>query len=193
MARRGKLAIMIAALTVGWLVCSSAMASTYLGELSVGYSGNSFQIGAGASSLAINISALGIRDPATCPSCNSGYTDNFTVDLFNQAGALLESVNASNYLFSSMYSSSHGIGAGPGWVTVPTGTTTLEIVSQLSITGLLDSDGIPLSFGDLSISSNGSISATPIPSTFPLFATGLAALGLHCWQRKRKVAEAFAI
>jgi hypothetical protein len=193
MIQRGRLAIKIAAFSAVWLACSSAMASTYLGELSVGYSDSSFQIGAGASTLAINISALGILDPATCPSCNSGYSDIFTVNLFNQAGKLLESENASNYLYSSMYTSSHGIGAGPIWVSVPTGATTLELVSQLSITGLLGSDGTPLSFGDLNISSNGSISATPIPSTFPLLAAGLAALGLLGWQRKRKVAGALAI
>jgi hypothetical protein len=192
MARFGKFTITIATFMVVWLAYGPAMASTYLGELSVGYSNSSFQIGGSTSTVAIDISALGIRDPATCPTCNSGYTDNFTVNLFNQAGALLQSVSATNYLYNSMYSSSHGIGAGPVWITVPTGATTLEIVSELSITGLLGSDGNPLSFGDLSISSGGSISATPIPSTLPLLATGLAALGFLGWQRNRKVAGALA-
>lgn len=188
MAWFSKLVTKIVSLTVVSLPLSSAMASTYLGELSSGSTDSVFQIGANTSSVAINIDALGIRSSALCPSCISGYTDNFTVKLYNQAGSLLESVSTSNYLYSSMYSSSNGIGAGPVWLTVPTGATTLEIASQLSITGLLGSDGNPLSFGDLNISSNGSISATPIPATLPLLATGLAALALLAWRGKRNVA-----
>jgi hypothetical protein len=30
------------------------------------------------------------------------------------------------------------------------------------------------------------VSSTPLPATLPLFATGLGALGLLCWRRKRK-------
>lgn len=187
MARLGKLMTKIAAFTVGSLAYGSAMASTFLGQLPVGYSDSSFLIGGGTSSLVINISALGIRDPATCGSCNSTYTDNFTVNLFDQAGTLLKSVNATNYLYYNMYSNSHGIGAGPVGVAVPADATTLEIVSRLSIAGLLDSDGHALSFGNLNFSTDGSIAAaTPIPSSLPLLATGLTALGLLGWHRKRK-------
>lgn len=186
--RLGKLLINIAAFTFISLVYSPAMASTFSGELPVGYSDSVFQIGGGTSSLLININALGGRDPAFCPSCNSSYTDNFTVKLFNQTGTLLESVNETNYLYFSMFGSSHGIGAGPLSVAVPMGATSLEVVSQLSVAGLLGSDGQPLSFGNLNIYTNGSISAaTPLPSTLPLLATGLAALGLFGWRRKRKV------
>jgi hypothetical protein len=192
MAWRGKLVSTIAAFTVVWLASGSAMASTFLGQLPVGYSDSVFQISGGTSSLAINISATGVRDPGTCPSCNSSYNDNFTVNLFDQTGALLKSVNAVNYLYYSMYSSSHGIGAGPVWVTVPGGATTLEIVSNLSIAGLLGSDGQALGFGSLNISSDGSIAATPIPGTLPLLATGLAGLGLLGWHRKRKARAGLA-
>jgi MYXO-CTERM domain-containing protein len=90
-----------------------------------------------------------------------------------------------------MFTNSHGIGAGPVGVTVPAGATTLEIVSQLSIAGLLGPDGLPLSFGNLIISSDGSImAATPIPSSLPLLATGLAALGLLGWHSRRRKAGA---
>jgi hypothetical protein len=37
-----------------------------------------------------------------------------------------------------------------------------------------------------------SVSATPLPAAFPLFATGLGALGLLGWRRKRKDAAAIA-
>jgi hypothetical protein len=163
------------------------MASTFLGEIPVGHSDHLFQIGQGTSSLVININAIGTRDPAMCAFCNSAYTDNFTVNLFDQTGTLLKSMNATNYLYYNMYSNSHGIGAGPVGLMVPAGATTLEIVSQLSVAGLLGSDGNPLSFANLFISSDGSIAAaTPIPSSLPLLATGLAALGMLGWRKRRK-------
>jgi hypothetical protein len=137
----------------------------------------------------INISAIGVRDSTICAPCNSIYTDNFTVNLFDQTGTLLKSANETNFLFFSMFTSSHGIGAGPVGVTVPAGSTTLEIVSQLSIAGLLGQDGHPLSFGQLFISITA---ATPIPSTLLLLATGLVALGLLSWQRKWKGAASVA-
>jgi hypothetical protein len=187
MVRPGKLLTKIAAFTVASLAYGSAMASTFLGEIPVGYSDNVFQIGQGTSFVVININAIGTRDTALCAFCNSAYTDNFTVNLFDQTGTLLKSVNAANYLYYSMFSSSHGFGAGPISFAVPTGAATLEIVSQLSIVGLLGSDGHQLGFGNLFISSDGSIAAaTPIPSSLPLLATGLTALGLVAWRRKRK-------
>jgi hypothetical protein len=192
MARRCKLMTRIIAFAVVWLASGSAMASTFLGQLPVGYSDNLFQIGGGASILMIDINAFGARDPTICAFCNSTYTDNYTVNLFNQTGTLLKSVNEVNYLYYNMYASSHGIGAGPVGVTVPAGATTLEIVSRLSIAGLLGPDGNPLSLGNLNILTDGSITAaTPIPSTLPLLATGLAALGLFGWHRTRRAAAGF--
>jgi hypothetical protein len=192
MTRRCKLVKKVAVL-ICWLACGPAMASSFSGDLPVGYSDNLFQIGAGASSLVIDVTALGARDPSICSFCNSSYTDNYTVNVFNQSGALLESANETNYLYYNMYSSSHGIGAGPIWMAVPAGATTVEIVSRLSIGGLLGSDGNPLNFGDLTISTDGSIAAvTPIPPTLPLLATGLAALGLLGWHRNRKAAAVIA-
>jgi hypothetical protein len=112
MARLRKLLTRIATLIVASLAYGSAMASTFSGSVPVGYSDNLFQI-SGTSALIINITAPGSRDPTLCPSCNSSYTDNFTVNLFDQTGAVLKSVNATNFLFFNMFTSSHGIGAGP--------------------------------------------------------------------------------
>jgi hypothetical protein len=174
----------IVAFTTISLACSSAMASSFVGDLPVGYSDSVFQIG-GTSSLVININAVGVRDPSLCAACISSYNDNFTVNLFNQAGTLLESANEQNFLSFNSSTTTHS-GADPVSVLVPAGATTLEIVSQLSISGLLGSNGQPLSLGTLHIFSSGSITAaTPIPSTLPLLATGLAALGLFGWRRKR--------
>jgi hypothetical protein len=161
-------------------------ASNYSGEISVGSSDSFFQIGP-TSNLTIDINAIGMRDPTICASCNSTYTANYQVLLLNQSGAILESVNETNYLYYNMYSSSHGIGAGPVSVSVPTGATTLEIESQLFVAGLLGADGLPLSFGNLFISSDGSIAAaTPLPTTLPLFLTGLAGLILFAWRAGKR-------
>jgi hypothetical protein len=72
-----------------------------------------FRSAQGTSSLVIDINAFGTRDPAICASCNSIYTDNYTVNLFSQTGTPLESANEINYLYCNMYASSHGVGAGP--------------------------------------------------------------------------------
>ena len=194
MARHGKLATSIAAFTVVWLAYSSAKASTLIDELSVGYSDNLFQISGGASSLAIDINALGTRDPAMCGSCNSSYTDTYTVNLFDQTGKLLGSTQEINYFYSNTYSNSHGFGAGPVWITVPAGATGLEIESWLSIVGLLGPDRNPLGFGNLNISSDGAITAaTPISSTLPLLASGLAVFGLLSWRRMRRRTAIFGV
>jgi hypothetical protein len=48
-------------------------------------------------------------------------------------------------------------------------------------------------YGNQSLGSNQSlISATPLPAALPLFATGLGALGLFGWRKKRKAAAQVA-
>ena len=183
--QHSKLMTKVAVFIVASLACGPAMASTFYGEVPAGYSDNRFQIGP-TSTLAIDIVALGSRDPALCPSCNSSYTDNYTVNLFNQAGGLLESLNETNYFYSNSYSSSHGIGAGPVGIAVPAGATTLEIVSQFSIAGLLGADGHPLSYGDLDIFSGGAVvAATPLPPTWTMMLIGLAGFVHLLYRRSR--------
>jgi hypothetical protein len=164
--------------------CGTALASSYDGALPSGISESYFQI-SGASTLAVNITDMGARDPSLCSSCTSGYTDNFNVKFFDSTGALLSSTIATNYLWSSAFSSSHGIGAGPVWMKVPNGASTVEVVSQLSVFGLA---GTGADFGTLIMSTDGSIgaAATPLPAALPLFAGGLGALGIVGWRRKRK-------
>ena len=53
-------------------------------------------------------------------------------------------------------------------------------VTNANAYSIIFSDGI----------SNGSVSTTPLPAALPLFATGLGALGLLGWRRKRKAAAA---
>jgi hypothetical protein len=188
MATHSRHVVIIAAFVAGGMLSSEpAFPNTYSGQLTVGNSDSFFQIGP-TPILTVDISAVGTRDPAICASCNSSYTDSYKVLVFNQSGTLLESANATNYFYYNTYSDSHGIGAGPVSFNVPTGAATLEIQSQLYIAGLLGPGGLPLSFGDLSISSLGSITAiTPIPTTLPLFLTGLAGFVLLAWRAGRQI------
>lgn len=165
---------------------SPAMATSFFGQVPVGYSANVFQVGTGSSWLTININALGTRDSNLCAFCNSSYSDNFTVKMFNQSGDLLSSINASNYFYSSLYGSSKGIGAAPVWIALAGGTTKIEVVSQLFVSGLLGTDGNQLNFGNLNLFSDGAIAAaTPIPSSLPLLATALAIVGFLGWRKMR--------
>jgi hypothetical protein len=53
--------------------------------------------------------------------------------------------------------------------------------------------GVPLNSGGLSVARieavHYALAETPVPSTLPLFATGLGVLGLLGWRRKRKAAQ----
>jgi hypothetical protein len=52
---------------------------------------------------------------------------------------------------------------------------------------------VAINFADLNFkAATGEIAPTPVPAALPLFATGLGALGLFGWRRKRKNAAAIA-
>ena len=78
-------------------------------------------------------------------------------------------------------------------------TATLDAFDPFSITSmeLLDANGVPIP-GVTFVADDGTIiadaadMATPIPATLPLFATGLGAMGLFGWRRKRKNAASIA-
>jgi hypothetical protein len=53
-------------------------------------------------------------------------------------------------------------------------------------------DGNPLLETDVRTVTAGELDPTPLPAALPLFATGLGALGLFGWRRKRKNAAALA-
>lgn len=188
MAWLSRLLIATASLAYVTFSNNSAIAGTFFGDLPVGYSSSLYQLGQSTSSVSIDISALGSRNMTLCGICNSAYNDSYTVDFFNQTGTLLESANETNYLWYNMYASSHGIGAGPVFIAAPGGAATMQIVSQLSITGLLGPNGSPLGFGDLSIVSDASITAaTPIPSSLALLAPIVAMFGAFSLRKRSRI------
>jgi len=77
----------------------------------------------------------------------------------------------------------------PGSSGLPAGATTLILVTETlannfapGLIGIIDSSTATVAgFEPAS-------SVTPLPATLPLFATGLGALGLLGWRRKRKAA-----
>jgi hypothetical protein len=58
--------------------------------------------------------------------------------------------------------------------------------------GFCGSFSFPCVNGSLQIESIAVLVVTPLPASLPLFATGLGALGLLGWRRKRKAAAAIA-
>jgi hypothetical protein len=78
------------------------------------------------------------------------------------------------------------IGNGPLALSNPAGATQIELGVNDDI--YADNTGALL----ISVSANSISSQTPLPAALPLFATGLGALGLLGWRRKRKAALAAA-
>jgi len=66
-----------------------------------------------------------------------------------------------------------------------TGATDLTSVSISTATSSIIGGNIPTVTG-IDFSGISGISEVPLPATFPLFASGLGALGLFGWRRKRK-------
>jgi hypothetical protein len=91
---------------------------------------------------------------------------------------------------------------GDGTGNSPNGATNTYDLTELALTfnsalaaGLLDSatftsNGYETLLFGVSTVTTGSTSALPLPATLPLFATGLAALGLLGWRRKKKTIAA---
>ena len=103
-----------------------------------------------------------------------------------------------------------GVGTFDGWVFKDFSPVDIISVSLAStkLAGFMAAD---LSFGSSSITANTvglgplfapgtfisidvgfALIATPLPAALPLFATGLGAIGLFGWRRKRKAAAALA-
>ena len=72
---------------------------------------------------------------------------------------------------------------------------TIESSYSVALTGFgngeLTDNGVDISLSPTSYSLDD-VSATPLPGALPLFATGLGAMGLFGWRRKRKKSAALA-
>jgi hypothetical protein len=73
------------------------------------------------------------------------------------------------------------------WATAPHSAAAVNNVYFRNFVVTDDPDGVPVGTFDVS-----GVSATPLPAALPLFATGLGALGLLGWRRRRKNAAALA-
>ena len=63
------------------------------------------------------------------------------------------------------------------------GVSSLDDIAGIAITGsILNGSSSESNITGIT----GNITATPLPATLPLFATGLGAMGLFGWRRKRK-------
>ena len=165
----------------------------------------------------ITVYALGIYD-----SGQNGIAGSLTADLMTLTGTIKASATFSgtyaligNYQFQSITPVTLSPGdyylSGYGWTSTdpeqnctypggglcPTFVTSSLVTSVLSVygggfdpPGTLPTNSYP---GDVFDSANIEFTAaTPVPAALPLFATGLGAMGLFGWRRKRKSAAAIA-
>ncbi len=161
----------------------------------------------------ITVYALGIYD-----SGQNGIAGSLTADLMTVTGTIEASATFSgtytligNYQFQSITPVTLSPGAyylsGYGWTSIdplqnctypggglcPTfATSSLVTLVQSVYGGGFDPPGtLPVNSypGDVFDSANIEFTAaTPVPAALPLFATGLGALGLLGWRRKRRAA-----
>jgi hypothetical protein len=108
-------------------------------------------------------------------------------------------VSTSTTVPVNLSSLSWSLAAGSYWL-VAIATSGSDASWQAGSTGLFASDGatgggtwtgqdLPI---PMALISTATVSATPLPAALPLFATGLGAMGLLGWRRKRKNAAAIA-
>ena len=135
---------------------------------------------------------------SSAPSCGDPLTGSFTV---NESTFTLSAVD----IFSSYFDVTFTIPVGVGASAILVGTTSgPELLSLTFYDNLANSpdtfwpndtylpDGFSNESLAYSVLVSGDVDPTPLPATLPLFATGLGALGLFGWRRKRKNAAAIA-
>ena len=150
----------------------------------------SFSSGAGAGSLAFQIQGFGSLEGAGTSCCTDGLVVMLDgVLLF--AGTFNLGGGGTNIVFSNpnggtFNASSPGFGLGGLLdVTIPLLLSAGPHALQFAYFGTpqgTDDEG----WGINSVTVSGIVAATPLPAAFPLFASGLGALGLIGWRRKRK-------
>jgi WD40 repeat protein len=137
---------------------------------------------AGSGSIVKTVAGLGGTDelwydPSTKKfyvTGNNGSNTTRFFDVLDENGNILQTVNLPDT------TSAHSITVDP---------LTGDVFVALAGTSTLNS--CPMSLGCIEVFGPAANAETPLPASLPLFATGLGALGLLGWRRKRKVA-AFA-
>jgi len=158
-----------------------ASAATYFysmnGTLSDGGTVSSnFTIDWGTTSDSINVSSLTLIDPLV-----SGTVSNL------QSQTLLGLCSGTSCVPFHLNASLGSFSLGINMAFSPpdlNGEISLLIISSFSRLNIIEFQPFNQGGGDFT-SASVSLLATPLPGTLPLFATGLGALGLLGWRRKR--------
>ena len=163
---------------------------------SIDYIGSYWTASDGSRSLDMNgLTAGSITQTLTGLTPLQQYKVSFDLAGNPDAGPTIKTLSVTASADSNSYTfditgTSH---AAMGWVTEAfffTATGTSAVLSFASTVFAGGTDANPAAFGPAL--DNVSVSATPLPAALPLFATGLGALGLLGWRRKRKNAAALA-
>jgi len=127
-------------------------------------------------------------------SDGAGPGPNYGV-VFNNAYVLNEYANDEGLLVPGPNSITFLSGSGtPGRMghnycpTYPDGVTFAGSAESVNFSGTASY----IVYDNITLGSGTPIATTPLPATFPLFATGLGAMGLFGWRKKRKAAAVLA-
>jgi hypothetical protein len=163
----------------------SGVAGKVIGDITLQGSGTAY------SATAIDITSL--------PAGAAGSTGPYAIDplgsnSFTVTGGNLIT-NANLIGFNNIilgFNWSLAAGGGANWQS-PSGCNAGDAAGFCTVVGVTALPfGDPQVLGTLTFTLNNSTSATPLPAALPLFASGLGALGLLGWRRKRKNAAAIA-
>ena len=141
-----------------------------------------------------------------CPQCKNGYIDigtvNVTFSNIHFGSTYISGTFSDSAIFTAKYGGAElACAVGDGKSPATGDTDCLKWTSpiiQIALTGALSGDFLDIFLNDatdwnltptiqFALTSHGQVT-TPLPATLPLFATGLGALGLLGWRRKRKAA-----
>jgi hypothetical protein len=176
------------ALTASKLCKAIAMATVILGCLS---------LPALAEPITYDLTGATLCAEAT-PSCGDSLTGRFTVD---ESTDTLSGLQIYSSYFDLIFTIPTGLGAeaiqvgttsGPELLTLTFPRDLADFPEAFNPYGTYLPDGFSNESSAYAVAVSGEVDPTPLPATLPLFVTGLGALGLLGWRRKRKNGAALA-
>ena len=126
----------------------------------------------------------------------AGFFWSGNIELTNSAGAVLYDINTNADDLYTLYAPGSGdallgtLCVGGGSVACVVIQDNIPISLYATINSLNGGQGVCCDFNGVTPTVTAAAASTPLPAALPLFATGLGALGLLGWRRKRKAQAA---
>ena len=125
----------------------------------------------------------------------TGFSFTYSAPFFTGDVYVYSGLNGTGTLLATLVLPATSNGSGtPGCMghnycpTYPEGVTFAGTAESVNFSGTADY----IIYDNITLGSGTPITTTPLPAALPLFATGLGAMGLFGWRKKRKAAAAVA-